>query len=83
MNAEEQLFAYKELKKNGQAFFVSTYEDADRIIKALTKQQLEEQDIGMFCPNCRCGVHKHIYNTDNKPFEVRFCPFCGEKLEWE
>lgn len=52
-------------------------------IQALTRQRLEELDICMFCPNCRYGVHKHIYNADNKPFEVKYCPFCGEKLEWE
>lgn len=35
MTREEQIFAYKELRKKGQAFFIDTYEDADRIIEAL------------------------------------------------
>lgn len=38
MKAEEQITAYKSLRDNGQAFFVDTYEDCNRIIKALEKQ---------------------------------------------
>ena len=52
-------------------------------IKALKKFELEENDLGMFCFGCRRGVHQHIYNADGKPFEVKYCPFCGEKLEWK
>lgn len=38
MTREEQIFAYKELRNNGQIFIVDTYEDADRIIEALENQ---------------------------------------------
>lgn len=39
MTREEQIFAYRELRGNGQAFFVDNYEDADRIIEALEEMQ--------------------------------------------
>lgn len=35
MTEQEQIFAYKELRNNGQAFFIDNYEDADRILKHL------------------------------------------------
>lgn len=42
MSINEQIKAYKELRKNGQAFFVDNYEDADNIILALEKLKAEE-----------------------------------------
>lgn len=76
---KEQLEAYKNLRNNGQAFFVNSYEDADNIIEALEKQipkkpkQFKENTDYYICPSCgtllvhECGCH----NND-----------CNQKIDW-
>ena len=60
MTREEQIYAYKELRKNGQAFFVDTYEDADRIITALSQEDgcdgcafITTEEWEMPCAKCK------------------------------
>lgn len=87
MKAEEQIFAYKELRNNGQAFFIDTYEDADRIIEALEKQIPQIPNYsgdGYYngeividtweCP-C-CGKQYEIDHDDYK-----YCPNCGQHID--
>lgn len=83
MNAEEQVYAYKELRNNGQAFFIDNYEDADRIIEALEKQIPKEPrfyNCNYYCPVCDdlVGCHDIIMKWDNK-----FCKHCGQTIKWE
>lgn len=92
MKAEEQIYAYKELKKNGQAFFVSTYEDADRIIKALEKQipkirynPDDEQNGHFYLVNgyMTCmETGKDIRYPLSSFGDLDFCPRCGQRLDF-
>lgn len=89
MNIGEQILAYKELRNNGQAFFIDNYEDADRIIEALEKQVPKKPDLEgdgydpegnlvydtWICP-C-CGKH---YEVDYE--EYNHCPECGQAIDW-
>ena len=82
MKIEEQIFAYKELRNNGQAFFIDTYEDADRIIRSLEKQIPKEPkfyNCNYYCPSCDglVGCHDTIMKWDNK-----FCKNCGKAIKW-
>lgn len=74
MKEQEQIFAYKELRNNGQAFFIDNYEDADRIIKALEKQ-VPKKPIGNSCPICGADFC-------SKSWERDYCCLCGQKLKW-
>lgn len=88
MTEQEQIFAYKELRNNGQAFFVNTYEDADRIIEALEKQipkkpYLEGDgyaDGAMVYDVWRCPNCDRAYEVDSDDYD--YCPNCGQKLDW-
>ena len=88
MTIEQQIYAYKKLKENNQAFFVDTHEEADRIIEALEKQIPKKPDFEAdgyadgqlvydtwICP-C-CGVH---YEVDYDDF--KYCPECGQAIDW-
>ena len=92
MTEQEQIFAYKELRNNGQAFFVDTYEDADRIIEALEKQIPKKPnfegdgyaDGAMVYDVWRCPNCDRAYEVDYDNYE--YCPNCGQKIdcgEWE
>lgn len=90
MNAEEQIFAYKELRNNGQAFFVDNYEDADRIIKALEKQIPKEPhyDGDGYAPDGSFVWDEWLCPKCNSRFEVDYdeydyCPNCGQAIKWE
>lgn len=89
MKIEQQIFAYKELRSNGQAFFIDNYEDADRIIEVLEKQIPKEPyfegdgyyDSSLVYDTWRCP------NCDSK-YEIEFeeheyCPHCGQAIKWE
>ena len=77
MKVEEQIFAYKELRNNGQAIFVEYYEDADRIIEALEKQIPKKPKVVgsdfsyTVCPECLTRVL------------TNYCPNCGQKIDWD
>lgn len=74
MSNEEQIFAYKELRNNGQAFFIDNYEDADRIIEALEKQIPKEPIDKIMYKECPiCGA------VDLG----RYCMECGQAIKWE
>lgn len=87
MTEQEQIFAYKELRNNGQAFFIDTYEDADRIIEALEKQIpkkpiLVTRSDGIIkfypCPSCSTSEkYVSVYPS------MKYCPNCGQALKWE
>ena len=89
MTEQEQIFAYKELRNNGQAFFVDTYEDADRIIEALEKQIPKKpkcyEDKFIHCPSCGIGIG---YKWECYPSKVNdysyihHCYGCGQKIDW-
>lgn len=89
MKAQEQVTAYKSLRKNGQAFFVATYEECDRIIEALEKQIPTKPNFegdgyddsgniiydAWICP-C-CGDRYEVdYERHNH------CPTCGQAIDW-
>lgn len=88
MNAEEQIFAYKELRNNGQAFFIDNYEDADRIIEALEKQipkkwEYEEiNDCDIYACPC-CNEYWYLEGMNPTQSEYNYCPNCGQALKWE
>ena len=79
---KRQLFAYKALKANNQAFLVDTHRDAERIIKALEKQIPKKlintcQYVSGCCPNCKKYISDWLeYN------KFMCCPYCGQKLDW-
>ena len=35
------------------------------------------------CPRCRCDLSEHIDDGYHKVNKVKFCPNCGQALEWE
>lgn len=88
MTKEEQLFAYKELRNNGQVFVVNSYEDADRIIEALERQIPKEltairkikkydgYDMGN-CPICGEPLDNSFYEN------LKYCFVCGQAIKWE
>lgn len=91
MNAEQQINAYKELRQNGQAFFIDNYADADRIIEALEKQipkkpKRNDGYYGFFrktysytCPTCmNCLLTEMMNERQN----TSYCWDCGQKLDW-
>lgn len=88
MTAKEQLFAYKELRNNGQAFFIDNYEDADRIIESLEKQipkelvnvrkvkEYDGYDMGD-CPICGEPLDNSFYE------KIKYCFVCGQAIKWD
>ena len=83
MTAESQLEAYNELRDNGQAFFVNTYEDADRIIEALEKQIPKEPSEVCYTETIidwTCGRCGRFHRND---FKLNYCSECGQKIKWE
>lgn len=94
MKAEEQIFAYKELRNNGQVFLIDNYEDADRIIEALEKQTsrkvvpIESEDetidmeTGEWNPYTRTDWTCPICGEYTTPYDDNFCSNCGQKLDW-
>ena len=71
MKAEEQITAYKSLRDNGQAFFVDTYEDCNRIIEALEKQIPKK-------PNFEGDGYD---DSGNIIYDTWICPCCGDRYE--
>lgn len=89
MTAQEQIFAYKELRNNGQVFVVDNYEDADRIIEALDKQIPKKPThcysgcVEMWkCPTCCKDIMRKQYQTMTDGRKDNFCQNCGQKLDW-
>ena len=84
MTEQEQIFAYKELRNNGQAFVIDNYEDADRIIEALEKQIPKKPIIKTNaynkkfyeCPNCRIDIEDVIFSP------YKYCRKCGQHIDW-
>lgn len=85
---ERQVFAYKALKNNNQAFFVDNHEDAERIINALEKQIPKKVKIEQWIyTKCDCGYEFSKHHGDGYysiPLEnkTKYCPNCGQKLDW-
>ncbi len=71
MKAQEQVTAYKSLRKNGQAFFVANYEECDRIIEALEKQIPTK-------PNFEGDGYD---DSGNIIYDTWICPCCGDRYE--
>lgn len=71
MKAEEQITAYKSLRDAGQAFFVDTYEDCNRIIGALEKQMPKK-------PNFEGDGYD---DSGNIIYDIWICPCCGDRYE--
>lgn len=98
MKAEEQICAYKELRNNGQAFFIDNYEDADRIIEALKKQipkkpkfvEVERESMDMETgeeytykiDEAHCRCCDFIIGADYDIFDECYCEKCGQKIDW-
>lgn len=98
MTVKQQIKAYRELRKNGQAFFVDNYEDADNIIFSLEKQmpkkpKLVEADMdGMDMETgeeytykveeAHCNHCDCLLGVDFDRYERHFCPNCGQKIDW-
>lgn len=89
MTIEQQIYAYKQLKENNQAFFIDTHEEADRIIEALEKRiPKKPKELGMDekthykCPECG-WIPLTIYSDGcylgNKP---KYCERCGQAIDW-
>ena len=87
MNAEKQIFAYKELRNNGQAFFIDNYEDADRIIEALEKQIPKVPTYSgdgyyngeMVIDTWECPCCSKQYEVDYDDY--KYCPNCGQHID--
>lgn len=81
MKAEEQITAYKSLRDNGQAFFVDTYEDCNRIIEALEKQIPKKPRITLhgttgYNTVCKCATCGGFVGSGN------YCHTCGQAIDW-
>ena len=82
MTIEQQIYAYKQLKENNQAFFINNHEEADRIIEALEKQipkkalKIQQGDKLKFgtCPCCE----KRISTVEGG----NYCQNCGNAMDW-
>lgn len=90
MSIDKQIIAYKELRENGQAFFIDNYEDADNIIDALGKQIPKKakcyEDKFIHCPNCDIGFGYKWESYPNKVNDyshIRYCYGCGQRIDWE
>ena len=87
-----QVFAYKKLKNNNQAFFVDNHEDVERIINALEKQipkkiVYRNQTYGTpwLCPICEADQIKvEFFNDDVSQTKEKysFCWKCGQAIDW-
>lgn len=81
MTIEQQIYAYKQLKENNQAFFIDTHEEADRIIEALekqiTKKVLKIQGDKLKFGTCPC-CGRRISDIEGG----NYCQNCGQRLEW-
>lgn len=95
MAIEDQIAAYKSLRENGQAFFVATYEDADRIINALEKQipikpteatetaaVIDDAEFGDVKKMVEfyCSVCGELVGIDG--CHDNYCLGCGQKIGW-
>lgn len=85
MTEKEQIFAYKELRNNGQVLIVNNYEDADRIIEALEKQipkePIPQDEDCLECPNCDSFIG-YASECKDEHYRVEYCPNCGQSLKW-
>lgn len=91
MKAQEQVTAHKSLRKNGQAFFVATYEECDRIIEALEKQIPKKPIIesahyvdfdDFLCPFCKNKIISRLDGKWTVGTPQKYCGECGQALDW-
>lgn len=89
MNLEMALEYFKQLKESGESQKLGGQFNTALLLAIMAMEEVidickdERSMLGMFCPNCRTGVKQYIRNSKGEHFEVHFCPFCGQKLNWE
>ena len=42
----------------------------------------EDIECCVYCPNCKRQVNVYSKEPNDEPYEPKFCPECGQPLDW-